>query len=76
MSSPVHEAEVRPPGAWARPLAARKLHYFRDGHTRALCNAYMTMQVKPSDFAEGALAVEGVISIERCPVCERKLSYF
>ena len=63
-------------GAWARPLAARKLHFFHDGHMGALCGAYAVRQVKPSEFAEGTLAVEGVLHIERCPTCERKLGYY
>jgi excisionase family DNA binding protein len=65
-------ATTEPLGAWAKPLAARKLHFFRDGYTSALCGAYMTMQVKPSDFAEGTLAVEGYIAVEPCPTCVRK----
>jgi hypothetical protein len=60
----------------ARPLAARKLHFFRDGYTSALCGGYMASQVKPSEFAEGTLATEGVLTAERCPTCERKLRYF
>lgn len=56
-------------GAWAKPLRARNHHWFSDNSAHALCGAYMTCQVKPSEF--GTAAEE-----RRCPTCERKLSYF
>jgi hypothetical protein len=54
-------------GAWAKPLQARKFHYFPDDKTFALCRMYMTRDVKPSQFGTGQPAEE------RCPTCERKL---
>jgi hypothetical protein len=54
-------------GAWAKPLQARKFHYFRDGTTHALCGRHVTRDVKPSEFGPGIPAEE------RCPTCERKL---
>ena len=58
------------PGAWAKPLHARKFHWFGDGMMRALCDAYATRDVRPSQFGTGQP------DEERCPKCERKLGYF
>lgn len=56
-------------GAWAKPLAARKFHFFKDGHLRCLCDAYYVGDVRPSEFGTGQP------DDERCPKCERKLGY-
>jgi hypothetical protein len=57
-------------GAWAKPLRARKFHFFRDRASNCLCRAYMTIQVLPSEYGTGQP------DDERCPTCERKLGYF
>ncbi len=58
-----------PDGAWAKPLRGRVFHFFSDRQASALCGAYQTRDVLPSEFGTGN---DG----RRCPTCERKLSYF
>lgn len=56
-------------GAWAKPLRARVKHFFPDDRTEALCGAYLTRDVKPSQFGADPY-------VRCCPACVRKLSYF